>query len=300
MSRIALKESIKEKKRFFLDGAMGTQLIWQGADAGKCNEKLNIDSPETVLEVHKAYFRAGSDTVLTNTFGANEIALQRHELDSKTEELNKAAAELARKAAGDDKYVLGDIGPSGDFLEPLGSLIEQQLTEAFTRQAKALDEGGVDGFIIETMTDLEEVIAAIKAVRSVNTEKPLLVSMAFDSGNGDFRTMMGQDYASVIKEISAYNIDAVGFNCGKMSLEDYIELSRRYVQCVRDSNLDCKIMAELNAGIPELVDGKPVYKVSPEEFADAVAKVHDNGVDIIGGCCGTSPEHIKAMVEKFA
>lgn len=300
MPKISLKEKIEKTSPFFLDGAMGTQLISQDVDASKCSEKLNTDSPEVVLEVHRAYFRAGSDAVLTNTFGANGIALQRHELAEKTEELNKAAAELARKAAGDEKYVLGDVGPSGDFLKPLGNLTEQQLIDAFTKQVKALDEGGVDGFIIETMTALEEVIAAIKAIQSVNTEKPLFVSMAFDSGNGDFRTMMGQDYETVIKKVSAYDVDAAGFNCGKMSLENYIELSRSYAECVKDSAADCKVMAELNAGIPELVDGKPAYKVAPEEFAETVKKVHDNGVDIIGGCCGTTPEHIKAMVEKFA
>jgi 5-methyltetrahydrofolate--homocysteine methyltransferase len=261
---------------------------------------LNINSPEVVSEVHKAYFQAGSDAVLTNTFGGNEIALKRHELDSKADDINKSAAELAQKAGSDDKYVLGDIGPSGDFLKPLGTLTEQQLIDAFGKQAQSLDEGGVDGFIIETMTAVEEVIAAIKAIRSVNTEKPLFVSMAFDSGNGEFRTMMGQDCESIINKISKYKVDVAGFNCGKMTLENYIEFSRSYVQNIKESDLNCEVMAELNAGIPELVDGEPQYNVQPDEFAQAAQKVHDNGVKILGGCCGTTPEHIKAMVENFA
>lgn len=299
MSKPDLREKINESNRFFLDGAMGTQLIARGIKVDKCSELLNINSPEVVSEVHKAYFQAGSDAVLTNTFGGNEIALKRHELDSKADDINKAAAELAQKAGSGDKYVLGDIGPSGDFLQPLGTLTEQQLIDAFSRQTKALDEGGVDGFIIETMTALDEVIAAIKAIRSVNTEKPLFVSMAFDSGNGDFRTMMGQDYDSVIQELSGYKVDVAGFNCGKMSLENYIELSRCYTRSVKESDLDCDVMAEMNAGIPELVDGKPAYNVQPEEFARAAHKVRDNGVKILGGCCGTTPEHIKAMVDSF-
>jgi len=166
MSRMSLKERISGGI-FLLDGAMGTQLIARGIEVGKCNDYLNVESPDVVSDIHRSYFKAGSDAVLTNTFGANKYALGRHRLAEEAAKINSAGARIARKAGGEEKYVLGDIGPSGDFLEPLGSLKPEELKEAFARQAKALLDGGVDGFIIETMTALDEVTIAIEAVKSV-------------------------------------------------------------------------------------------------------------------------------------
>jgi 5-methyltetrahydrofolate--homocysteine methyltransferase len=296
------KEELKdrlEKGVFFLDGAMGTQLFKQGVKSDRCSEELNIDSPNIVLEIHKAYIQAGSNGVLTNTFGASEIALKRHGLDKEMHNLNQAGALVAAKAVGEQGYVIGDIGPCGDFLEPLGSVKEEDLIDVFAAQAQALNQGGVDGYMIETMTALNEVTAAIKAIQSLKTDKPIFVSMAYDYANGEFNTMMGQNYESAIKEIISYNVEAVGFNCGKMSLDNYIELSRKFSACVSGEDCSCKIMAELNAGLPELVDGKPTYKVQPDDFAQAAEEVQKNGVDIIGGCCGTTPEHIKAMTRRL-
>jgi 5-methyltetrahydrofolate--homocysteine methyltransferase len=298
MSRMSLKERISGGI-FLLDGAMGTQLIARGIEVGKCNDYLNVESPDVVFNIHRSYFEAGSDAVLTNTFGANRYALGRHGFAGMVEQINTAGAQIARRAAEEGKYVLGDIGPSGDFLEPLGSLKPEELKEAFARQAKALLDGGVDGFIIETMTALDEVTIAIEAVKSVGGAVPVLASMSFDRAGDDFKTMMGVGVETAAAKIVALDVDAVGFNCGTVSLDEYVELAEKFVSAVRALSADVIVYAEPNAGKPELVEDQAVYKVSPEDFAAAVEKIHSAGVNIIGGCCGTSPAHIRAMTEKL-
>ena len=298
MPRMSLKERISGGI-FLLDGAMGTQLIARGIEVGKCNDYLNVESPDVVSDIHRSYFEAGSEAVLTNTFGANKYALGRHRLEEEAAKINSAGARIARKAGGEEKYVLGDIGPSGDFLEPLGSLKPEDLKEAFARQAKALLDGGVDGFIIETMTALDEVTIAIEAVKSVGGVVPVLASMSFDRAGDDFKTMMGVDVETAVAKIVSLDVDAVGFNCGTVSLDEYIELAEKFVSAVQALSADVIVYAEPNAGKPELVEDQAVYKVSPEDFAAAVEKIHSAGVSIIGGCCGTSPAHIRATAEKL-
>ncbi|MHC4123393.1 MAG: homocysteine S-methyltransferase family protein [Planctomycetota bacterium] len=295
------KQDLKERARgkvFLLDGAMGTQLIAHGVETGKCNDHLSIELPGTVLSVHQSYFEAGSDAVITNTFGATKYALARHGLSEKVEEINRAAVKIACEASGEDRYVLGDMGPTGDFLEPLGPLKADELVKEFSVQAKALAEGGVDGFIIETMTAVDEIEIAIKAVKSVS-DLPIFASMSFDVAGDDFKTMMGADVETAVSKISSLGVEAVGFNCGKMSLDEYVGLAVKYLDAVEKSGAEVVIFAEPNAGLPELVDGKAVYKVSGEEFAAAVEKIHSLGINVIGGCCGTGPEHIKAVAKKL-
>jgi methionine synthase I (cobalamin-dependent) len=286
-----------EKDLFVLDGAMGTQLFARGAEPGKCNDWLNVAAPEMVAEIHRAYFDAGSDAVLTNTFGANRYALARHGCADQAMEINSAGARVARKAAGDRRYVLGDIGPTGDFLEPLGTLRADQVRGAFVEQAKGLREGGVDGFIIETMTALDELVLAIEAAQSAGGGLPVFASMSFDKGGSGFRTMMGVEVSAALAKMIALGVDAVGFNCGTATLDEYIELSKAYVAAVRSSGKKVQVFAEPNAGKPELVDGQAVYRVAPQEFAAACARIHQAGVHILGGCCGTSPEHIQAVAQ---
>jgi 5-methyltetrahydrofolate--homocysteine methyltransferase len=194
---------------------------------------------------------------------------------------------------------LGDIGPSGDFLEPLGNLEPAQLRAAFAEQAGGLLAGGVDGFIIETMTALDEVTIAIEAVKSVSGELPVLASMAFDKIPIGFRTMMGVDIESAVSKIVSLGVDAVGFNCGTLTLDEYIELAGKYAAAASVLSKDVIIFAEPNAGKPQLVGDRPVYRVSPEDFAAAAKRIHSAGVNIIGGCCGTGPEHIKVLAEKL-
>ncbi|MFZ0033364.1 MAG: homocysteine S-methyltransferase family protein [Sedimentisphaerales bacterium] len=299
MPKISLRKKISEGI-FLLDGAMGTQLIARGIKGGVCNDYLNIDSPDTIFGIHRAYFQAGSNAVLTNTFGANKFALGRHGLGDKVKEINTAAVKIARRAAGEGRYVLGDIGPSGDFLEPLGNLKADELANAFRQQAEVLLAGGVDGFIIETMTSLDEAAIAIEAVKSVSCDElPVFASMAFDKVAKGFKTMMGVDVESAVAKMVSLDVNVVGFNCGTSSLDEYVELAKKFVSAVNTLDKKVLVFAEPNAGKPELVDGRTIYKVSSEDFASAAEKIHSAGVNIIGGCCGTGPEHIKAIAEKI-
>jgi 5-methyltetrahydrofolate--homocysteine methyltransferase len=289
---------------------MGTQLFARGVQPGQCNDWLNVESPDLVLEIHRAYFDAGSDAVLTNTFGANRYALARHGYADKASEINRAGGWVAREAAGEQRYVLGDIGPTGGFLEPLGTLRADQVREAFVEQVRGLREGGVDGFIIETMTALDELALAIEAARSAGGGLPVFASMSFDKGSAGagsqsrsivigipFRTMMGVDVPAAVSKMVALGVDAVGFNCGTASLDEYVELAEAYVTAARSSRKKVQVFAEPNAGKPELVDGRAVYQVAPQEFAAACGRILKTGIHILGGCCGTGPQHIQAVAE---
>jgi len=296
MSKPRLTEKIKQGV-FLLDGAMGTQLFARGIEPGSCNDLLNVTSPNIVLDVHRAYLEAGSDAVLTNTFGGNRYALARHGCADGALEINKAGAELAQRAAGEDCYVLGDIGPTGGFLEPLGTLRAGQVKEAFVDQVNALRQGGVDGLIIETMTALDELEIAIDAAKTAGGGLPVFASMSFDKGAAGFRTMMGVDVSTAVSKMLSLGVDAVGFNCGTAALGEYVELSNAYVAAVRPFKGKVQVFAEPNAGKPELVDGQAVYEVTPDEFAAACQRIVDGGIHILGGCCGTGPQHIRAMAQ---
>ena len=297
MSRIDLRERIRQGI-FFLDGGMGTELMARGVEVGKCNDYLNIERPELVFDIQRAYIEAGSDAVSSNTFSANRYTLDRHGLGEMVGEINAAGAKIARRAAGQDKYVLGDIGPTGDFLEPLGMLKADELKEAFSEQAKALAEGGADGFIIETMTALDEAKTAVEGVKAVS-ELPVFVSFSFGKAGAGFKTMMGVDVKSFVAEMALLEVDALGFNCGVLGLDDYIELGAEFVRQVGSCGKPIAVLAQANAGRPELVDDRAVYKVGAEDFAVAVEKIHRAGVNILGGCCGTSPAHIAALAKKL-
>ena len=297
MARLPLIDRIKQGV-FFIDGAMGTELMAHGAKPGQCNDALNIDDAgiAIVAAVHESYFTAGCDAVITNTFGANGVSLGRHGLADKAVEINRAGAEIARGAAGDDKYVLGDIGPCGDFLEPLGMLKADDLREIFKLQAQGLADGGVDGFIIETMTALDEIEVAIKAVKAVS-DLPIFASLAYDPAGDEFRTMMGVDPAAAVARLGGLGITAIGFNCGTLDMDGYIGLAKAYAEILAGSNVT--LIAEPNAGRPELLDGKAVYTLPAEDFAAAAEKIRKAGATIMGGCCGTSPTYIKAMIDRL-
>lgn len=298
MPETSLKERIKQGL-LLLDGAMGTELIVRGIEVGTCNDYLNIDSPDIISDIHNAYLLAGSDVIITNTFGANKYALARHGLAEQAARINKAGAQIARRAAGQQKYVLGDIGPSGDFLEPLGTLKPNELRDTYTAQAEALLAGGADGLIVETMTAIDEAVIAIEAAKSVAGNLPVVISMSFDRAGNNFKTMMGVGVEAAVSKLVPLNVDAAGFNCGTLSLDDYVKLAEKFVSAVKALSDDVTVSAEPNAGKPELVEDKAVYKVSPDDFAAAAEKIRSAGVSIIGGCCGTSPAHIEAMAKKI-
>jgi 5-methyltetrahydrofolate--homocysteine methyltransferase len=295
VARVNLSERIN-KGLFVLDGAMGTQLFTSGIEAGGCNDYLNIKSPDLIARIHTAYLQAGSDAVITNTFGANKFTLARHSLSDKAAGINLAGARLGRAAAGNDKYLLGDIGPCGDFLEPLGNVKPDELRDAFADQAGALANGGVDGFIIETMTAIEEITIAIEAVKSV-ADLPILASLAYDPKGDTFRTMMGIDPETAVEKLLPLGIAAIGFNCGTLDMAGYVKLAQVCSDAIGTGTT--ALLAEPNAGRPELADGKTVYNLSTEDFAAACEQIHAAGAKIIGGCCGTTPDHIKAMTRRL-
>jgi len=294
MPRAELTERIR-KGVFSLDGAMGTQLMLSGVDPHQGNDYQNIRRPEVVRAIHAAYFEAGSDAVLTNTLGASSVALARHGLAEETRAINLAAAKLAREAAGDDRYVLGDIGPCGEFLEPLGTLKAAALKAAIAEQAGALLEGGVDGFIVETMTAVEEAVVAVEAARSVG-DVPVFVCLAFDPARDGFRTMMGVSPADVVAQLAPLGIEGIGFNCGTLTMDGYVELAKVFACLLEDRGV--ALVAGPNAGRPQLLDGRATYTLSPDDFADAMERICQAGANILGGCCGTSPEHIEAMIKR--
>lgn len=295
MGRMALNKRLTQGA-LFLDGAMGTQLIAAGAPTGGCGDELNVTHPKIVQSVHQRYLDAGCEAILTNSFGANPISLARHGLQDKTEQINRAAAAIARQAAGDGRYVLGDIGPCGEFLEPLGTLSETALREAFCRQAAALADGGVDGFIIETMAALEEVEVAVQAIQKVAAGLPVFVSMAFDPAGESARTMMGVSPAQMVARLAGAGVSAVGFNCGTLDMAGYARLAEAFVAAAKPAGL--LVLAEPNAGKPDLVDGKAVYTLPPAEFAAALADIATIGARILGGCCGTTPAHLAAAISQ--
>lgn len=299
MTRPDLKTRLSQGTVFLLDGAMGTQLFARGVAPGTCSDAINIESPEIVLDIHRAYLQAGSDAVITNTFGANRYTLARHGYGEKVQEIAKAGAEVARQAAGEERYVLGDIGPTGDFLEPLGTLKADELREAFAAQAAGLRAGGVDGFIIETMTALDEIEVAIEAVQSIDSGLAILASMSFDTVADGYRTMMGVDVSSAVAKIVTLGVDGVGFNCGTATLDEYVALAQQYVAAAEETGQSVCVFVEPNAGKPELTDGQAVYKVTPEEFAEAAGKMFSGGVRVIGGCCGTAPAFIAAVAKRL-
>jgi len=293
----SLKESLTEGL-FLLDGAMGTQLLNSGIKGLLCIDYFNVEFPDVVLDVHKAYIQAGSNAVITNTFGANSVALSRHKLSGSVERINKAGVKIAREAASGHAYVLGDIGPCGDFLEPIGSLTADSLRRVFLEQAATLIDGGVDGFIIETMSAVEEIVLAIEAVKSVSGNLPVFASMAYDWSKKGFRTSMGADVSTCVSAIIDEGVDVVGFNCGRIPVGEYEKLAAEYVAIVNAlGDGKVAVFAEPNAGEPSLVADRMVYSMLPEDFAAEMEAVFLAGVRIIGGCCGTRPEHIKAIAQ---
>jgi 5-methyltetrahydrofolate--homocysteine methyltransferase len=277
------------------DGAMGTELQRAGLAIGECGDRWNLEHPGRILAIHEAYIAAGSQAIITNSFGANRWVLGRYGLGDRVVAVNRAAAVAARRAAGEAVCVLGDIGPCGGFIRPLGDVDPGELEAEFTVQAGALLEGGADGIIIETMSALDELRIAIRAARTAKA--PFVVaSMAFDRvPNGNLRTMMGVSPEQAAKAAVDEGADVVGANCGThMTAADFGRVTAAFRQTT-----DRSIMIQSNAGSPDLVDGRAVYRLSPEAFADGMKGVAAAGANILGGCCGTTPAHIAALARQL-
>lgn len=280
-------KALQEGKVLIADGANGTMLQKAGLPPGVAPERWNLENPEGVRALHQSYIDAGSDMVLTNTFGGSAIRLRRENLEDRVVEINKNAAMLARDAAGNEVIVLGDIGPTGELMVPLGNLEYEQAVTAFAQQAAALAQGGVDAFLIETMSDLEEMRAAVEGVRSV-TDLPIMASMSFDTKG---RTMMGVKPEKAAKALSAWGVDVIGANCGRTLTETLGAVVK-----MRETLPDSLLFAKPNAGLPHATAGELVYDVTPEVMAEYAQRfVDEAGVAIFGGCCGSTPDHIRAI-----
>jgi 5-methyltetrahydrofolate--homocysteine methyltransferase len=288
----SLLEAIKTRP-LLGDGAMGTQLMLAGLEQGACGEAWNITNPEKVLGIQRRYVEAGSDCLITNTFGGSRIMLNRHSSADKVVQVNQAAVRIAQQAFGDKEgYVLGDIGPFGGLLEPYGDFSVDQVQQAFNEQAKALVDAGVDAIIIETQTSLEELLLAINACRLAKA--PCIIgSMAYDVtlDGSTFRTMMGIDPERAAEFMQEHGVHIVALNCGtRMDMDRAREAVKRYKKVT-----DLPIMAQPNAGQPRLVDMKVVYDETPAEMVKGVVPLLEAGADIIGACCGSTPDHIRAF-----
>lgn len=293
MTKELLKKRI-EKGLFMLDGAMGTELMQAGIKPGKSLILANIEHSDVVAQIHKSYLDAGSDAIITNTFSANSYVLKKYNLAEKIVDINIYAAQIARKTAGSDKYVLGDLGPTGDFLEPVGLLKADDVLAAYIQQAQALLSAGVDGFIIETFTASDELKVAIQAAKKAAPDLPVFASMAFDPAPKSFRTPMGIDVSTAVSVMVEAGADYIGFNCGSIPAGDYERLAHEFVAISRALADNRPVYAEPNAGLPVLEEGKVSYGLRPDDFAAEMLDLYHAGVHIIGGCCGTTPEHIRA------
>ena len=277
-----------EEKILVCDGAMGTMLFERGLEIGMCCEGANIDNPDIVLDIHKAYVKSGADIIETNTFGANSVKLSMYGLEDRVKDINISAVELARQAAGKDVYVAGAVGPTGKTLEPYGVFSKAECYEAFFEQISYLFSAGVDLLIIETMSDLEEALLALKAAKEIDENVPVICQMAFSQ---DGKTFMGVDARTAAYALSEAGADVVGANCGG-GIVPLIEVVRE-MKNVRD----LKVSVQPNAGLPKIVDGRTVYTSSPEYFRKSVPLFIEAGANILGGCCGTTPIHISAICE---
>lgn len=287
-----LLQALKERP-LLGDGAMGTQLMLAGLEQGSCGEAWNLTHPDRVLAIQRRYAEAGSDCILTNTFGGSRIMLNRHSNADKVVEINKAAVEITRQAFGDRKgYVIGDIGPFGGLMEPYGEFTEAQVRKAFDEQAQALVDGGADAIIIETQTSLEELGLAISAAKNAGAAC-VIGSMAYDVtlDGSTFRTMMGIDPERAAEFMAENGADIVALNCGtRMDMDRAKEAIERYKAVTT-----LPLMAQPNAGQPRLVNMKVVYDETPAQMAVGVVPMLESGVNILGACCGSTPDHIRAF-----
>lgn len=280
-------EFIQTHNIVLLDGALGTELDKRGLMA---RDRNNLDAPEVVLEIHQEYVRCGCHVLTTNTLTMNRVFIETHNVGVSVRDVNLAGVELARQAAGNDRYVLGDMSSTGQLLEPYGSYKQEEFYDAFKEQAEILAEANVDGFIIETMIDLAEALCALRACKE-NSSLPVIVSMAFATEANGGRTIMGNSAAECARKIADAGADVVGANCGDL---DPSQMAA--VIAVLRSATSVPILAQPNAGKPKLVGNRTVFDMSATAFAAGIAECLHSGARLVGGCCGTSPDHMRALV----
>jgi 5-methyltetrahydrofolate--homocysteine methyltransferase len=285
-----ITERVQKGRILVSDGAWGTFLHAKGLQASECPEQWNINHAEDVKDIALSYIHAGADMVETNSFGANSFKLAHFGLSDQSSRFNEAAAAISRKAAG-DKIVMGSVGPTGKILM-MGDVTPEEVYDSFKEQVIALERGGVDAIIIETMSDLDEARLAIRAAKE-NTSCEVVCTMTFErTVNGEYRSMMGVSPTEMVQELVSEGVDVIGANCGN-GIEGMVEI----VKEIRSVNADIPILVHANAGMPIYQDGKTVFPESPEQTAGFVKAIVTAGVNVIGGCCGTTPEHIRQIAQ---
>jgi len=271
------------------DGAWGTQLMARGLVPGDCPESMNLTKPEVLAEVAGLYLDAGADLITTNTFGGSPLNLGSHGLDDRTEEINRAAVEVLGPVTQDRAHISASVGPTGKILEPYGDTAQEVVAEAFSRQIGALIQAGADFVCIETMIDLREAELAVRAARSFSTDIPLIATMTFDATPRGFFTTVGTTVEQACQTLVEAGADIVGSNCGN-GIDTMIEIAGEFTK-----HASVPVIIQSNAGLPENREGELIYPESPEYMAERVSRLMDLGVTIIGGCCGTTPDHIRAI-----
>ncbi len=279
-----------EKSALASDGAMGTMLQEAGLTDGGSPELWNVERPEEIEKILESYASAGASFITTNTFGGTRGRLGMHGLESRVAELNKAGAAIARKVADRHPgvFVMGDIGPSGDLMEPMGTLTLESGKELFAEQIRGLVAGGVDAILIETMSDLGEVEAAVNAAHEVAPELPVIVTLSFDT---NLRTMMGVKPAAAVTQLAAMGVRIIGANCGR-GVDEMLLIAKELVSARPEGVF---IITQSNAGLPKLQGDVFIYDGSPEDMADYARQMVELGVNIIGSCCGSTPAHTRAI-----
>ena len=285
-------EKVKEKTLLF-DGAMGTMVMAAGLSSIKSPMLLNVEKPASIMDIHAAYFSAGADVVITNTFGGNPLKLGVEDLENQMEVINRKGAEIAVEARPEGKFVAGDIGPSGKMLMPLGEISPEEMLENFSLQAEVLIAGGVDLLIIETMFSLQEAVAAVKGAKKIS-DIPLLASMTFTKTKNGFFTMMGENLSQCSSALADAGADMIGANC-TLGSSEMIDLAKEL-----RASTNKPILIQPNAGQPVVRDGVTFYEQTPSDFAMDAKKITDAGADMIGGCCGTTPEFMRMVSETIS
>jgi 5-methyltetrahydrofolate--homocysteine methyltransferase len=271
------------------DGGWGTQLMARGLKPGECPEALNFSNPEALVEVATHYVEAGAELITTNTFGGSSLKLHSYGLDDRTEEINRAAVEALKPVVADKAYILASVGPTGKLLKPYGDTEPEAIAEAFNRQMGALVEAGADLICVETMIDLGEARLAIEAARSHSDDIPIIATMTFDATPRGFFTTMGVTVEQACAGLVEAGADIVGSNCGN-GIDKMVEIAAEFA-----THSSVPVIIQSNAGVPENKGGEVIYPESPEFMAARVSPLMDLGVAIIGGCCGTGPDHIRAL-----